>query len=83
MTVLIWGLIIAGGLFALVLTKGEKQSDESLREEEARARDGLDAELYRELTELLSRKKKIEAIKRLREKTGVGLYVAKQVVDTL
>ena len=62
---------------------GTKQSDEELSAEMQRARDGLTAELYRELKDLVEQRRKIEAIKRLRAETGVGLYVAKKVIDEL
>lgn len=83
MDIVVWGILIIGAFIGLAWFTSDKQTDESLAEEAARAKEGLDAETYRELTDLLSRKKKIEAIKRLREKTGVGLYTAKQVVEGL
>ena len=77
---------IVGALIVLCLLfwfSGTKQSDEELSEEMQRARDGLTAELYRELKDLVEQRRKIEAIKRLRAETGVGLYVAKKVIDEL
>lgn len=83
MEIMIWGALLLAGLIVFAFLTGTRQTDESLKLEEQQARDGMDADLYRELKELLSRKKKIEAIRRLREKTGVGLYAAKQVIDGL
>lgn len=77
---------IVGALIVLCLLfwfSGTKQSDEELSAEMQRARDGLTAELYRELKDLVEQRRKIEAIKRLRAETGVGLYVAKKVIDEL
>ena len=77
---------IVGALIVLCLLFwffGTKQSDEELSAEMQRARDGLTAELYRELKDLVEQRRKIEAIKRLRAETGVGLYVAKKVIDEL
>ena len=77
---------IVGALILLCILfwfTGTKQSDGELAEEMQQARDGLTAELYRELKDLVEQRRKIEAIKRLRAETGVGLYVAKKVIDEL
>ena len=66
---------IVGALIVLCLLfwfSGTKQSDEE-----------LSAEMHRELKDLVEQRRKIEAIKRLRAETGVGLYVAKKVIDEL
>ena len=61
----------------------EKQPEAETQAEIDRASKAIDADLYRELQELVSQGRKIEAIKRLRAASGVGLYAAKKVIDRL
>ena len=62
---------------------GDRQSEESLQAELQRASSAITPELFVELKALLDDRKKLAAIKRLREETGCGLYVAKQIVDAI
>ncbi|MAK61166.1 MAG: hypothetical protein CMK09_09335 [Ponticaulis sp.] len=61
----------------------EKQYRRKIAEEIDHARLAMDSDLYRELQELLKDDRKPEAIKRLREETGVGQVAARSVVDAL
>ena len=83
MVFVIWiiiALILAAVLFWLT---SEKHNRRNLEEEVERARNSMDADLYRELQELLSEGKRTEAITRLRKETGVSLYAATRGVDSL
>ncbi|MAP95726.1 MAG: hypothetical protein CMK07_12320 [Ponticaulis sp.] len=80
----ILGIVIALALVALwIWFSGEKQPAAETQAEIERAQKSIDTDLYRELKELVSQGRKIEAIKRLRAASGVGLYAAKQVIDRL
>lgn len=62
---------------------GGSRAEQRLKETEAAAAtlSSLDATHQLEIDRLLSEKKTIEAIKYLREKTGLSLYEAKLAVD--
>lgn len=43
--------------------------------------DDLDNDLKKEILDLLNKDEKVKAIKKLREKTGMGLKEAKEFID--
>lgn len=63
--------------------KEAKDAVEAFQRGQSPAHTGLDEALERELVGLLQRRQKIEAIKRYRERTGVGLKEAKDAVESL
>lgn len=75
------GSVIA--LIVLMFLTAKKQDPAVTRAEIERARAAIAPDLQYELESMLRDGRKIEAIKRLREVSGVGLYAAKQAVDSL
>lgn len=83
MMLFIW-IFIALLVFAFWFwVSAERQPIGETNAEIERAQKSIDTELYRELKDLVSQGRKIEAVKRLREASGVGLYAAKKVIDRL
>lgn len=83
MNLIIWIVIALVVLVLWLWFSSEKQPEAETQAEIDRASKAIDADLYRELQELVSQGRKIEAIKRLRAASGVGLYAAKKVIDRL
>ena len=83
MNLIIWIVIALAGLVLWFWFSSEKQPRAETEAEIERAQKSMDADLHRELQELVSQGRKIEAIKRLRAASGVGLYAAKKVIDRL
>lgn len=83
MNLIIWIVIALAVLVLWFWFSSEKQPKAETEAEIERAQKSMDADLYRELQELVSQGRKIEAIKRLRAASGVGLYAAKTVIDRL
>ncbi len=73
MNLIIWIVIALAGLVLWFWFSAEKQLRAETEAEIERAQKSMDAYLYRELQELVSQGRKIEAIKRLRAASGVGL----------
>ena len=83
MNLIIWIVIALVVLVLWLWFSSEKQPEAETQAEIDRASKAIDADLYRELQELVSQGRKIEAINRLRAASGVGLYAAKKVIDRL
>lgn len=83
MMIFIWIFVAILAFAFWFWVSADKPSQADTNAEIDFARESMDADLYRELSTLVSQGRKIEAIKRLREHSGVGLYAAKKVVDGL
>ena len=81
MSIFFWVSIGLGAFVFWVFFTGERQSPESLAAALEKASSAITPELFGELQTILARGRKLEAIRRLRQETGCGLYVAKQIVD--
>tara|TARA_B100000678_G_scaffold221508_2_gene188936 strand:+ start:7348 stop:7599 length:252 start_codon:yes stop_codon:yes gene_type:complete len=83
MNFILW-IFIGLSLIALWLWfAADKRNEDRIAKEMEHAREQISPEFYAELEALLYQGRKMEAIKRLREKTGIGLFAAKRVVETL
>jgi len=79
------GLVLAAILFALRRPRGASLDSPPAMPPRPRTAllDNLDEGVKREIADLLACKKKIAAIKLLREATGCGLKEAKELVDRM